>query len=165
MSLYQLDEQWMALQAALTNADETPEEQAQHEQMLEDLQRLAAHEMDSIARLIRNIEGEILAEETEIKRLKASADRKKAAVARLTRCVQNSMVLTGITRAETSIGRWLLRTNPPHVEIIDSNAVPGEYLVLQDPKVNKAAILAAFKETGEIIPGTDIRREQAVRFE
>lgn len=165
MSLYQLDEQWMALQAALTNADETPEEQAQHEQMLEDLQRLAAHEMDSIARLICNIKGEILAEETEIKRLKASVDRKKAAIVRLTRCVQNSMILTGISRAETSIGRWSLRTNPPHVEIIDPNEVPGEYLVLQDPKVNKAAILAAYKETGEIIPGTDIIRDQAVRFE
>ena len=51
------------------------------------------------------------------------------------------------------------------MEIIDPNEVPGEYLVLQDPKVNKAAILAAYKETGEIIPGTDIIRDQAVRFE
>lgn len=48
--------------------------------------------------------------------------------------------------------------NPPSVEVIDIDETPGEYIriIPEVREADKKTIIEHFKETGEIIPGTDM---------
>ena len=63
--------------------------------------------------------------------------------------------------AETSIGTWKFGKGRESVEVRDASKVPEEYLVFAAPTVSKTAIMAAYKATGEIIPGTEIVRNES----
>ena len=45
-----------------------------------------------------------------------------------------------------------IRQSPPSVEVAPGAKVPEQYLIPQDPKVNKRALLEA-RKAGEEIPG------------
>lgn len=161
--LYELTDDYISLYARLDDC--TCENEAQ-----EILGAITAIEADIVvkaenyARIIRNKAAEADAYAGEIKRL---TDRKKAAEASVERLKANlayAMEIAGINKITTSIGAWTKRVNPPSVQVTNEDEIPDEYKIAQPAKIDKKAILLAYKLNGEIIPGTDVVQMEGVQF-
>ena len=75
------------------------------------------------------------------------------------RCLSAWFVQTGAKSADLINGTVRNKPGRERVDITDASAIPHEYLrekVTYDP--DKKRILAALKETGEIVPGTEVVR-------
>ena len=52
-----------------------------------------------------------------------------------------------------------MRQNPARVEILEEMMVPGEFKEIRTTvHIDKRAILAHTKQTGEVVPGTEVVR-------
>ena len=161
--LYELTDDYNSLCAQLDDC--MSEQEAQ-----EILEAITAVETDIVykaenyARIIRNKTAEAEGYAMEIKRL---TDRKKAAEAAVERLKNNlayAMEIAGLEKITTTIGAWSKRLNPPSVQVTDEDEIPEEYKIAQPAKIDKKAILLAYKLNGEIIPGTDVVRTEGVQF-
>lgn len=163
MTLYELTGIYGMLTAALETA-ETDEERdellAQMEMTGVDL----AEKCENYAKAMLNLSAEAEALKAESKRLADIAARKLKAVEKLKMGVQNAMQIAQTAKVETGIGTWSVRKNPPKCVILDAEKIPVEYLIPQPPKVDAKAIIAAYKDTGELIDGTEIVRGESVSF-
>lgn len=70
----------------------------------------------------------------------------------------------GLTEIKRSTIKIAVRTNPPSVNVIDIGAIPEEYkrLIPAFYEANKKEITDYYKETGEIISGTEIIEKRRV---
>lgn len=163
MTLYELTGALAELVDELENA-ETDAERGNALERFDALGIDLAEKCEGYARAMLNLSAEAEALSAESARLKALAERKKSAVERLKQGVHTAMIVAGARKLETDIGTWARKQNPPKCEIVNAERVPEEYLTPQPPKVDKKAILAAYKDTGEIVPGTEIVRGESVAF-
>lgn len=163
MTLYELTGTFGMLSAALEEA-ETDEERDELIAQLEIAGISLAEKCDGYAKAMLNLNAEADALTAESKRLADLAARKSKAVERLKRGVLDAMKASEAEKIETSVGTWKTRLNPPKCVVTDVAKVPPEYLIPQPPTVDKKAILAAYKGTGEIIDGTDVIRAESVSF-
>lgn len=115
---------------------------------------------ENYARFLRETEVRAEAAKTEADRLAARRKRLETLAESLKSRMKLAMKLRGLAAAETSIGTWKIGKGREAVEILDAAKVPEEYLIHPAPTVSKTAIMAAYKATGEIIPGTEIVRNE-----
>jgi hypothetical protein len=120
--------------------------------------------VESYARMVLELGARAEAAEKEAERLTKRKRRCEATIDALKGRMLYAMQSRGLKKADTDIGCWHIRKNAPSVEIIDAAKIPAAYLVAQEPKVSKAAILAAYKQDGEIVPGTEIVQRESVSF-
>ena len=162
-NLYDLSAGWVSLLNAY-DAAETQDERDEIMAMLTDTQGDIESKAEDYAKVIRIKEAEAETFAAEIKRLTA---RKKAAenvVQRLKESLLDAMKLTGTDEIKTSIGKWRIQNNPWSAEVVDWERVPIEFRTPQPDKVDSKALIARFKETGEIIEGVVFRQERGLRF-
>lgn len=134
--------------------------------------------LEELDRAMANIEdkAEAYARIRAIK--KAEAEAFKAEKLRLAQCQQRAehtvkaledrlmvvMERFGLSEMQTGIGKWRKQLNPPMCEVLDVMAVPGEWHIPQQDKIDCKGILKAYRETGEIPDGVDIRQTWGLRF-
>ena len=162
-TLYELTADYAALIDAYDVA-ESDEERAEILDTLAGLEGDLAAKSEAYARIIKNKQAEADAFKAEAKRLHAKQEAAENAVERLKATLLDAMRVTGRTELPTTIGTWKTQLNPPGVDILDADKVSQEWRVPQPDKIDKQAILRHFKATGEIVEGTDIKRELSLRF-
>lgn len=162
-SLYELTGDYMALMDALDNA-ETEEEADELLAQIESLQDTISDKAEAYARIIRNKTAEAEALKAEADRLTARRKAAERVVDELKARLKDSMTAVGATKLTTSIGAWSIQTNPPSVAITDEAQIPAEWRIPQPDKIDRSGILKWFKDSGEIIPGTEIERGTSIRF-
>lgn len=163
MTLYELTDIYGMLTAAL-EAAETEEERDELLAQMEMTGVDIREKCENYAKAMLNLGAEAEALKAESKRLADIAARKLKAVEKLKLGVQNAMQIAQTAKVETGIGTWSVRKNPPKCVILDAEKIPVEYLIPQPPKVDAKAIIAAYKDTGELIDGTEIVRGESVSF-
>lgn len=163
MTLYELTTEYEALLAEY----EAAEDEARRDELLEmfdALQDDIGDKGEAYARVLRNLSAQRDAYKAEADRLTRKAKASEKAMDGLKAQLLSAMQRVGATKLETSIGKWSVRTNPWSVEVLDVDAVPAEYHVPQPDKIDKRAILAAFKETGEIVGGVMMNQTTGIQF-
>ena len=163
MNLYELTTEYTALLAEY-EAAEDDERRGELLDMIDALQDDIGDKGEAYARVLRNLTAQYDALKAEAKRLTDKADAVEAAQKRLKAQLLSAMQRVGATKLQTSIGAWSVRTNPWSVDVVDANAVPAEYHVPQPDKIDKRAILAAFKATGEIVDGVMMNQSTGIQF-
>ena len=161
--LYELTEDYLMLCAQLDDCDN--EEQAQ--EVIDAITAIETNivtKAENYARIIQNKAAEAAMYDAEMKRLAGKKKAAEAAVERLKANIGYAMEIAGAEKIVTTIGVWAKRKCPLSVQITDEADIPEEYLIPQPAKVDKKAILAAYKRTGEIIPGADVVQNEAVTF-
>ena len=161
--LYELTEVYADLISLLEDCEDEGEE----ERLLAELTGVSdaiGDKAEAFARIMRNMLCDIEGCRAEIDRLRARAARLESAVDRIKGSLLHAMEIAGASEINTSIGKWRLQRNPPSVRILDESRIPEAYLIPQPPKVDRRAILAAYCGDGELIPGTEIVREEGIRF-
>ena len=152
-SLYELTGQWLVVSQLFNNPD-------LDEKVINDTLESLAYEIeekaDAYARIIRNLEADIMAYKTEIERFKAKKEHAEKSIKRMKEDLQNSMEATGKTKFKTELFSFNVANNAPSVVIDaeDVNRIPVEFLKVKDPEVDKTALKQSMIEAGiDEIPG------------
>ena len=90
-----------------------------------------------------------------IKAMGERRDRIEKRIAMRRVAVMTGMESAGIKTLETPAGTLTIKAVPPSALILDEAAVPSEFWIPQDPKIDKKAILAALK-AGDGVPGAQL---------
>ena len=149
---------------AMIDECEDDEQLAELTDRLQEIGGSLTEKAENYARVIRNFQAEADALKTEERRLKMKRERREKTVERLKQMLCSGMTLAGVKKIETPIGSWSRRTSPWSVNVIDEDAIPDEFKIPQPSKIDKAAILAEFKETGGFPPGVEMKQGESVSF-
>lgn len=142
-SLYELTGQMYYLMQLLEDPDS--EEQVILDTM-EGIDFEIEEKADGYAKIIRMLTGEAETIAAEVDRLTA---RKKALlnnVDRLKSALEQSMIFLDKRKFKTALFSFNIQKNPATVNIVGE--VPEEFLIRQEPKVDKRAIIDYVKEHG-----------------
>ena len=145
MNLYELSSDLIAL-----NDIESVED-------LETIREIIKQEIQNkstgIVAVVRNLESNIAAIDTEIKRLQELKRLKQNNITRLKEYTKECMNIQGIKKLETSLGNISIRKTPASVKILDETKIPLEYLnVKQVTSIDKKTLLDDLKD-GLVLEG------------
>lgn len=163
MKLYELTDTYAELVAQLDDC-ETEEEAAQLWAQLDEIGSSIAEKADNYARFLRNKQAEAKSLEDEIKRLQKRKRTAENQIDQLREHMKFAMGVAGATEIRTALGKWTVRKNAPHVEVLDESEVAPEFFEPQPPKLLKSKLQQYWKETGEIPDGCDIVQSESVQF-
>jgi replicative superfamily II helicase len=130
---------------------------------LESLQDAIEDKVENIAKLIKNLEADAKIIKEEEQRL---ADRRRSIeskVARLKEYLQEQLEVAGLQKVKRATITVAIQNNPPSVEIADEKLIPSEFMIPQNPKIDKQAILERLKN-GEMVPGCSLKQTKGVRI-
>lgn len=137
MTLYELKGEYELL---LEMAEDPTVDPVTLEGTLEALDGEIEEKADGYARVMRQIEHDITALKAEEARL---SDRRRAMennICRMKESLEDAMLATGKTKFKTELFSFNIQKNPKSVMIDDISMLPEEYLIPQDPKVDKAKL-------------------------
>ena len=160
MTLCEMTEQYRALLEMAEDGDMDPEVIAFH---LEELDGEIEEKADNIACLLSELNGDIDTIKREEARL---AERRKSIAANIDRIktyLENAMRGTGKTKFKTATHSFGIQKNPPSVSLIDGMPIPFEFLIPQEPKVDRKAILAELK-TGKEFDFAVLSQTESLRI-
>lgn len=101
---------------------------------------------ESYAKIIKMLEGEAETVRAEEERLSARRKALKNNADWLKRHLGQCMVATGLRKMKTDLFSFSIQKNPPAVVVDDPGLVPDEFLIPQEPKVDKAKLKELLKK-------------------
>lgn len=112
---------------------------------------------EGILHVLRDVEGDAQKIDQEIARLTARKRIAEANAKRIRDYLRQGMEASGVTRIVSPTFAVTLSDGSDRVEVDDESLLPDTYVrVKREPA--KSAILAHYRATGEILPGTRIER-------
>lgn len=153
-SLYKITDKFIGLMNRAEAGELTEEE---YNQLGEELAIELQNKGTNIVGYALNEESLIDAIDIQIKRLQEFKKLKQNNLDRFKEYVKDNMERLGITKMDTELGTLSIAKNPMSVEIVNEDEIPKEFKQeIVTEKIDKTAIKKHFKETGEMIPGTNI---------
>lgn len=162
-TLYELSEGYAQLLDMYEQA-ETEAERADLLDLLANAEGDITEKAEAYARIMRNKQAEAEGYKAEADRLTAKRRAAEAVVERMKEAITTAMMMVGIREIGTTIGKWRLQDNPWSCEVVDVDAVPEEWHIKVDDKIDRAGLVKHFKMTGELIPGVEMKQTVGVRF-
>lgn len=109
--------------------------------------------IDDYGKAISNRKANIKARQAEIARLQALNDADNRAIDRMKGICEQAMRITGKPKVKTTFYNFYFQKNPESVVLEEGyiENIPEEFLVYQEPKVNKTAIKEALKGDDEAL--------------
>ena len=163
MKLYELTDAYAEL-AALLDECESEEEAAQLWAQMDEIGASIAEKADNYARFLRNKQAEADSLGKEIERLQKRKRSAENQIEHLREHMKFAMGVAGATEIKTALGKWTVRKNAPHVEVLDESEVAPEFFEQQPPKLLKSKLQQHWKDTGEIPDGCDVVQSESICF-
>jgi len=119
----------------------------------------------NIAHIIKTLESEASFIKEEEKRLSARRKTRENTIANMKQYLQDTMTSLGMDKIKTPTRTISIQLNPPAVQIVDEDVIPGKFLTLipEHYEVNKKLISAALK-AGEDVKGAELNRGSSLRI-
>ena len=146
-TLYELTNEYMALLEMAEDPDIDPQAFAD---TLEALGGELEMKADGYARVMKELEGRAATMRFESKRLENGYKTIERNIDRMKHALQDSMVATDKRKFKTDLFSFSIRKNPASVVIDRETSIPPEFLIPQDPKIDKKAIKAAIDRGDDI---------------
>ena len=154
MTLYEMNTEYIELLCLSEDPEVDPQLIAD---TMEAIEGDYNEKIENYGKVIRQLEHDAAALDYEAKRLKNRKDSIEASIKRMKAAIKESMELRGESKVDTQLFKFSIRKNPASVVIDDDAVVPVEYLIPQDPKVDKTELKKALN-AGKVFDG--IRLEQ-----
>ena len=143
--------------------------EAQHDDVnTDDLDALAIQfdtKAIGCAIVTKNLNAEISAIESEIKRLQDLKATRQNNVDRLKAYVMSNMKAAGIDKVENGVHKIRIAKSPLSITVTDEHAVPVEFKTeVIEVKIDRKAIADTIKSTGVIPDGIDARQNEHLRI-
>lgn len=139
MTLYELKGEYELL---LEMAEDPMVDLVTLENTLEALDGEIEEKADGYAKVMRQIEYDMATLTTEEARLRNRRKAMENNLRRMKERLEDAMVSTGKTKFKTDLFSFAIQKNPKTVMIDDISRLPKEYLIEQEPKVDKAKLKA-----------------------
>ena len=132
MNLYELSADWESVYQMLDDPD-IPEDAIMDS--LEGIEMIMEDKADSIAKILKAMNGDIDATDAEIKRLQGRNTARKNRATWLKKSLEDMMRTTGKTKFKTALFSFGIQKNggKPPVEFVPGRNVPAEWLKPGDP--------------------------------
>ena len=140
-TLYELTDEWLQL---LQLAEDGEIDQDVLADTLEGLDFEIELKADGYAKVIAELDHTIAALKAEEKRMSSRRKAMENHIDQMKKSLFEAMRSTGKEKFKTDLFSFSIRKNPASV-ILDTTDIPEEYLVPQDPVVNKKQIMADLK--------------------
>lgn len=156
MNLYELSLAFQEVQ----NMDLDPEVM---KDTLDSIEDAIENKAENIAKLIRNLESDVSAYKEEEERLKTKRQATENKVKWLKTYLEDNMKMTGKTKFKSGMFNFSIQKNPASVNITDEKIIPGEFLIPQQPKVDKTSLKEILKR-GIEVPGAELKQTEGLRI-
>ena len=160
MTLYELTDDYRNLLEMAQNPD--IDGQAIKD-TLEAIQGDIEEKADGYAKVIKELSADTDKISAEIKRLTDRKNTIQNNIAYMKQSLTTAMTVTGNTKFRTDLFSFNIQKNPPALVVDDEKAIPQEYLIPQEPKVDKKAIID-FLKNGNKVPYAHIEQSEGVRI-
>ena len=138
MTLYELTTQYQALLELAEDPDVDPEVLAD---TMDGLDGDIEEKADGYAKVIKCLETQAAGVKTELDRLNTRKKSIETNIARIKENLEAAMRITGKVKFKTDLFSFGIQKNPASVVIdVDPAALPDEYLIPQEPKIDKTKI-------------------------
>jgi len=119
----------------------------------------------NIAHIIKTLESEAIFIKEEEKRLSLRRKSRENTVANMKQYLQDAMEQMGLDKINCATRTISIQVNPPAVQIIDEDTIPGKFLTLVPAhyEVNKKLISEALK-AGEEVKGAELSVGRSLRI-
>ncbi|MED3623235.1 siphovirus Gp157 family protein [Neobacillus thermocopriae] len=157
MNLYELSSAYQQIQVLIEDGQDGLED------TLAALNDAIEIKADGYAKVMKNLEAQAKAIKAEEERL---AERRKSLennIKKLKESLKQAMLNAGMKRIKTELFSFTIQKNPPSVEVLNEKAIPVNYFVPQDPKLDKKSILADLKN-GIEVPGVELKQSEGLRI-
>ncbi len=156
MNLYELSVAFQEVQ----NMDLDPEVM---KDTLDSIGGTFEHKAENTAKLIRNLESDVLAYKEEENRLKTKRQAAENKLEWLKTYLKDCMKLIGKNKYEAGVFKLSIQKNPVSVNITNKKILPEDYLIPQPPKVNNTTLKKALKD-GIEVPGAELKQTEGLRI-
>ena len=160
MTLYELTDDYRNLLEMAQNPD--IDGQAIKD-TLEAIQGDIEEKADGYAKVIKELSADTDKISAEIKRLTDRKNTIQNNIAYMKQSLTSAMTVTGNTKFRTDLFSFNIQKNPAALVVGDEKAMPQEYLIPQEPKVDKKAIID-FLKNGNKVPYAHIEQSEGVRI-
>lgn len=116
---------------------------------------------DGYYAIVKTLEVENEVIDREIKRLQERKKNNNNEINRLKTTLVDAMTFTGKLRIKTKLHSYLIRNNPPSLDITDDSKIPKQFYKEQTPKLDKRELLAYVKTNGEF-EGVGLKQTQSL---
>ena len=158
MKLYELTNQYKQLQEMVDDLDPMTLKDT-----LEAIEESIEDKAENTAKLIRSWEAEAKVIEEEEKRLYARRATLNNLVKKTKAHLFEQLQIAGLDKVKRPTISVSIQLNNPSVEVTDLEKIPSFFMIEQEPKIDKKAILEALKNGAEI-NGCAIKREKGLRI-
>ena len=144
-SIYELTDDFLRIQEMMEDPELDPQTLADTFEAVDGELELKA---ESYAKVMKNLEGDIVAIKAEIDRLTAKKRAIENNIKNMKATLQNVMEVTGKTKFKTDLFSFGIQKNAPSVviDVEDVRDIPEDYLKFKEPEVDKTAIKAAIND-------------------
>lgn len=159
MTLYEITADLMNLQEMLM---ESPDDQCLMD-TLESVEFDLAKKSDGYCKIIKNLQAESQAYAEEIARFQEKKRTADKAIDRLKASLESAMKAIGKDKVKGNLFTISLRNNAQQLpKDLDMDKVPSDFLIPQEPKIDKRELLRAVKD-GKV-DGIDLVRSQSLQI-
>jgi len=142
---------------------------AQHDEMnpgqLDSLQMAFEEKVIGCACVVKNLNAEVAAVDSEIQRLINRKRQIEANRDNLKGYVLHSMQVAGIEKVSNGVHRVRRQRNPLSVVILDEDRVPFKFKEkVVTVKIDRKGIVDWVKETGELPEGCEVKQDEHLRI-
>jgi len=153
-NIYELTFDYMRLQEYINQLLEQDDISEEDMQMLNDtfesINDSLESKVEGTLKVIKHIQYDADAFKAEEERLAKRRKTLENSVDLLKTNIKNMMIVTGQDKIKAGLFNVSLRNNPLTAHIFDESKLPKEYLIEQQPKVDKRAVTAALKNGAEV---------------
>lgn len=156
-NLYELTQSFLQVQNMIENDSEGLED------TLESIDLAINEKLENIAKVIKNLEGEINSFKAEEKRLSERRKTIENNIKRLKQYAEDSLKLTGERKIKAGTFTFNIQKNPPSVKVLNDKSIPLDYFNVVEPALDKKRLLKDLKN-GESIEGAELHQGESLRI-
>jgi hypothetical protein len=166
MHLYELTKELQQLSDALMGITEVPLSDDEIRVKLDQFGAQFEYKAEQVAKMIRNYEANAAALENEEVHLAARRKALENKVKFFKSYLLQNMTALEITSVKGDILNITVRNNPLSVTVVNLLDIPESFtrIIPEHREADKTKIIDTFKESGEMVPGTEITRTKRIEI-
>lgn len=159
-TLYELTDEYRNVLELLDSDEWDPESV---EGLLAEIAGDIEDKVENYGKMIRMLEADVAAEKAEEKRIHDRRVSREAKIAYLKKISEYAMRACGRQKIKTPLFTFSIQKNPASVVIDDLASVPDEYIIPQEPKIDKRRLLDDMKQGAEY-PWAHLEQGEGLRI-
>ena len=162
-NIYEITNDYLQIAAMMEDPELDPQTLADTMEGIEGEFELKA---ENYAKVMKNLEGDILAIKAEIERLTSKKKSLENNIKNMKTSLQVAMETTGKSKFKTELFSFSIQKNAPAVVIDEQyiENIPDKYLKYKDPEIDKIAIKDALKKGEDLTGIAHLEQSESLRI-